>query len=307
MTLHENEIAVDEVVVRSLLREQCPQWAELPLAPAGAGTDNTMYRLGDEFLVRHPRTAEKAASLRKEWRWLPRFAPLLTVPIPEPVYSGSPGSGFPLEWSIYRRIDGSVVGPESVADWATFGSDLAAFVRELHRVDLMGQTRAGDLRNYRGGRLQGGPRNWRVKYVAENFAHCRRLLGSRLDLDALEQMWLEALALPDPSGRQVWLHGDLKPANLLARNGKLHAVIDFGALSVGFPDAEHATLWDVPAPARQAYRNALDIDDLTWTRARAWAPSGAIVGIVYYWRSWPAFAAGREAQLRDILAESGIA
>jgi aminoglycoside phosphotransferase (APT) family kinase protein len=128
-------------------------------------------------------------------------------------------------------------------------------------------------------------------------------VGSQLDLDALEQTWLAALALPEPCGRHVWLHGDLKPANLLVRNGKLHAVIDFGGLSIGFPDAEHMTLWDMPAETRQAYRNALDIDDLTWTRARAWAIAGGVGGIAYYRHRWPAFAAGCQAHLQEILTD----
>lgn len=33
VTLHENEIRVDEAVVRSLLREQRPEWAALPISP----------------------------------------------------------------------------------------------------------------------------------------------------------------------------------------------------------------------------------------------------------------------------------
>jgi hypothetical protein len=51
VTLHEDEIQADEAVVRSLLREQRPEWSALPISPAGAGTDNTMYRLGDRLSV----------------------------------------------------------------------------------------------------------------------------------------------------------------------------------------------------------------------------------------------------------------
>ncbi|WP_369776376.1 hypothetical protein [Streptomyces sp. R33] len=42
VTLHENEIPVDETLVRSLLKAQRPEWAALPLSLAGAGTDNIM-------------------------------------------------------------------------------------------------------------------------------------------------------------------------------------------------------------------------------------------------------------------------
>jgi hypothetical protein len=43
--LHDNEIPVDEAIVRTLLSNQRPEWDDLALARAGAGTDNITYRL----------------------------------------------------------------------------------------------------------------------------------------------------------------------------------------------------------------------------------------------------------------------
>ncbi|MGW3570425.1 aminoglycoside phosphotransferase family protein [Streptomyces sp. NPDC000941] len=299
MTLHQNEVPVDEAVARSLLEAQRPEWADLPLSPAGAGTDNVMYRLGDDLLVRLPRTAENGRSVRKEQKWLPRLAPLLACPIPEPVHAGTPVDAFPLDWSVYRWIDGDEVGPDTVRDWAAFGSDLAAFVRELHSVDLMGATRADGLSWYRGGSLQ--PCD---QWVSKCLEDCHTTAGPELDVETLEQLWRTALAPPDPSGLNVWLHGDLKPTNLLVREGKLHAVIDFGGLSVGFPDAEHATVWDLPPQAREVYWKTLDLNDLTWTRARAWAIAVGVSGISYYWRTYPAFVAECQARLQAILTDA---
>ena len=37
MTLHENEVPIDETVIRSLLEAQCPEWVGLSLSKAGAG------------------------------------------------------------------------------------------------------------------------------------------------------------------------------------------------------------------------------------------------------------------------------
>ncbi|MFG3442889.1 aminoglycoside phosphotransferase family protein [Nonomuraea sp. NPDC047897] len=298
MTLHENEVPIDEVIVSSLLAAQCPQWAGLPLSPAGAGTDNVMYRLGDDLLVRLPRTADNARSVRKEQEWLPRLAPLLPRPVPEPVHAGAPTPAFPLSWSVYRWIDGNEARRDTVQDWAAFGSDLAEFVRELHGIDLMGAARVGDLSWYRGGHLR-ECEGW----VGSCFAACRTRCGAELDVETLERLWNAALALPEPAGAQVWLHGDLKPTNLLVREGELHAVIDFGSLSVGFPDAEHSTVWDLPPQARQAYRNVLNLDELTWARARAWAIAVAVSGISYYWHSYPAFVAECRARLQAILAD----
>ncbi|WP_207915327.1 aminoglycoside phosphotransferase family protein [Micromonospora sp. 15K316] len=297
--LHENEIRVDEDVVRALLKDQRPEWADLPVAFAGAGTDNTMYRLGDELLVRLPRTREKADALRKERAWLPRLAPRLPCRVPEPVHAGEPAATFPVAWAVYRWIDGEVVGPACVTDWATFGRDLAAAVRSLHSTDLMGATRAGELSWYRGGALEPCD-GW----VSRSFADCRGIGDLDLDVATLERMWRDALGLPEPTGRQVWLHGDLRPANLLAYQGRLHAIIDFGGLSVGHPDAEHAPVWDLPAAARAAYWDGTRLDEVTWLRARAWAVAVAVSGISYYWDSYPAFVRECLARLTEILDDA---
>ncbi|OKI26751.1 aminoglycoside phosphotransferase family protein [Streptomyces sp. CB03911] len=300
MTLHENEIRVDEAVVRSLLREQRPEWAGLPVSSAGEGTDNRMYRLGDQLLVRLPRTPDNAEAVRKEQTWLPRLAPHLPCRIPEPVHSGTPSSAFPLAWSVYRWIDGHEAGPGSVTDWSAFGVDLAAVVQSLHAIPLTGATRQGELSWYRGGGLRACDR-----WISGCFDVCRGIQGLDLDIGQLRQLWKGALALPEPSGRQVWLHGDLKPSNLLVQQGRLHAVIDFGGLSVGFPDAEHSPLWDLPPAARQTYWDALSLDDVTWLRARAWAIAVAVSGVSYYWDTYPLFAAECLARLRSILAAAG--
>ncbi|MFD4142579.1 aminoglycoside phosphotransferase family protein [Streptomyces sp. NPDC058572] len=299
MALHENEIPVDESLVRSLLKAQRPEWADLPLSPAGAGTDNTMYRLGDDLLVRLPRTAGNGQAVRKEQEWLPRLAPLLACPIPEPVHAGTPTDAFPLVWSVYRWIDGDEAGPDTVRDWASFGADLAAVVRGLHGIDLMGAARADDLSWYRGGSPQACD-----QWIGTCLEECRTTVGSELDIATLERLWRAGLELPEPSGPHVWLHGDLKPTNLLVREGRLRAVIDFGGLSVGFPDAEHSTVWDLPSQARRAYWDTLNLDEMTWTRARAWAIAVGVSGISYYWHTFPAFVAECRARLQAILTDA---
>lgn len=299
VTVHEGEIVVDEAVVRSLVRQQCPQWGDLLLVRAGAGTDNTTYRLGDGLAVRLPRTAGKAVSLRKEQAWLPHLRPLLPRPVPEPVFAGTPAAGFPLPWAIYRWIDGVEAQVGAVEDWARFGTDLAAFVDVLHHIDLAGVTRAGELEWYRGGSLQSCD-DW----ISACLDDCRGIAGVDLDVETLERLWRDALGLPEPSSPHVWLHGDLKPTNLLVRGGKLHAVVDFGCLSVGFPDAEHSTVWDLPDPARQAYWNRLSLDELTWRRARAWAIAVGASGISYYQTTFPSFVAECQTRLRAILDDT---
>ena len=43
--------------------------------------------------------------------------------------------------------------------------------------------------------------------------------------------------------RNIWVHGDIAVGNLLAKNGKLCGIIDFGMLGVGDPSCDYAIAW----------------------------------------------------------------
>ena len=67
----------------------------------------------------------------------------------------------------------------------------------------------------------------------------------------------------------AWYHGDLLAENLLvADDGRLCAVLDFGTLGVGDPSVDLVAAWEVLDPeSRATFRRAVDVDDATWQRA----------------------------------------
>jgi len=94
--MHSDEVDTDASLVGRLLAAQFPQWADLPIQPVpSAGTDNALYRLGDDLVVRLPHIKWAVEGLDKEHRWLPRLAPLLPVAIPVPLGKGTPAEGYP--------------------------------------------------------------------------------------------------------------------------------------------------------------------------------------------------------------------
>lgn len=44
--------------------------------------------------------------------------------------------------------------------------------------------------------------------------------------------------------KPVWIHGDIAPGNLLVKNGKLCAVIDFGGMAGGDPACDYVIAWN---------------------------------------------------------------
>ena len=100
------------------------------------------------------------------------------------------------------------------------------------------------------------------------------------------------------------MHADLLGENLLVRDGRLSAVLDFGGLAVGDPTVDLAVAWELLDPAaRSTFRTAVGADQDTWSRARGWALALSVMAIPYYWRSLPARAASRLVMLRQVLAD----
>ena len=101
------EIAVTEALARTLLHEQHPDLADLPLTWAGTGWDNALWRVGDQLAARFPVRAIAAPLVEHEQRWLPVLAPRLPVDVPTPVRVGAPSSTYPWAWSVVPWFDGA--------------------------------------------------------------------------------------------------------------------------------------------------------------------------------------------------------
>ena len=131
--------------------------------------------------------------MRTELTWLPRLGPHLPCRVPVPVREGHASSTHPLPWAVYEWIEGEVVSPETVQDWARFGHDLGTAVLSLHATDLAGQTRAGALSWYRGGRLAEVTPD-----VEEALDGCAELVRSgelELDVPRLRRLWHDGVEL----------------------------------------------------------------------------------------------------------------
>ena len=89
------EIHVDVELVEVLLAQQHPNLATLPLRPCEGGFDNYMFRLGESFAVRLPRSAAAARLLANEQRWLITLSDRLPLQIPCRSASASPASVSP--------------------------------------------------------------------------------------------------------------------------------------------------------------------------------------------------------------------
>ena len=261
--MHADELPIDAALVRRLVAAQFPQWAALPLEPVRYfGTDNAIYRLGDELAVRLPRREHNVLG------WLPELAPRLPIAIPQPVAAGEPGEGYALEWAIYRWLPGEPAYETAPDDPRP---ELVALLAAFRAIDPAGGPEPGRHNAFRGAPLAPGDEIVRAK-LAE--------LG--LEREALP-VWEAALAAGEWEGEPVWLHGDLDVRNLLVTEGRLSGVVDFGTLGVGDPAADVMVAWKMLTPAaREGFRRELEIDDATWVRSRGCVLAQAVNALTYY-------------------------
>ena len=288
--MHANEFEIDIALVKGLVSNQFPAWADLPLKPVPSiGTDNALYRLGNDKVVRLPRIDWAVGDVEKECHWLPKIAPFLPVAIPTPIAKGSPTKEYPWPWSIYHWLEGTnpVVG--KIPDPHLLTRDLVGFIQALHKINLPN----GPISS------RGVP--LKQKQDIETQKALKQLDGL-IDVQAAAAIWNDALKAPHWTEPPVWVHGDLSPGNLLLQNGKLSAVIDFGNLGIGDPACDLIIAWNLlPAQMRQAFRAGLGIDEATWQRGRGWALSCALIALPYYKETNPVLATNARYTIEEII------
>jgi aminoglycoside phosphotransferase (APT) family kinase protein len=274
--MHPGELDIDTALVGRLLRRQFSDWAGLPIDPMHPrGTDYALFRLGASLVVRLPRGHADTLRLEKELRWLPRVAPLLPVPAPEPLAVGAPGGGYPLVWAVYGWLEGRPATEDAIGDRGLLARDLAGLLRALRNIDPAGGPPPGEHIAFRGAPLARRDRGARLSIAT---------LADRLDAAAALAVWEEALAAPRWGGAPVWIHGDLDSRNVLVdEHGRLNGVIDFGCLGVGDPACDVTVAWKLlSGESRAAFRAELGVDEATWARSRGWALSQAVIALSYH-------------------------
>jgi aminoglycoside phosphotransferase (APT) family kinase protein len=285
--MHADEVDIDATLVRRLVAGQFPAWADLPVEPvSSSGTDNAMFRLGDDLAVRLPRIANAAADVAAEQIWVPRLAPHLPVAVPAAVGLGEATSDYPFPWTVCRWLPGA----NPTVHQRGLANDLANFVTALRGIDPEGAPKAG----------RGVPLAARDEPTRSAIAASTDLV----DTDAITASWDDVLRIPPRIGPPTWTHADLSPGNLLVRDGRLSAVIDWGAAGVGDPTVDLIVAWNLlGSDDRAAFRAALDVDDDTWLRGRGWALSISIIQLPYYQHTSPALAENSRHVIAEILAD----
>jgi aminoglycoside phosphotransferase (APT) family kinase protein len=244
------EVAVDADLARQLIREQFPEVDPQSIRLLGEGWDNTVWLVDEQWAFRFPRRSMVVPSIENEMAVLPRMAPLLPLPIPNPTFLGRPTPSF--EWPFYgapflpgRELVEAALDDEGLIRLAR---PLAEFLRTLHSIELDAELPVDPV-----GRADMAirvPRTIELLEEVETLGlwrrppHVRELLASAREL-----------LTPPPT---AIVHGDLHLRHLLVgERGEPTAVIDWIDVCHNDPCVDLVLYWSIlPQRGRAEFLDA---------------------------------------------------
>ena len=192
----------------------------------------------DDMAVRLPRIHWAVGQVDKEHRWLPRVRPTSATRYTRSARQGGSRGGLPLALVGLQVARRARMRPLSASRIPPGGDDLAQFIAALQRIDATAGPPPGPTISLRGGRWPCETTQTRDRDRGISARYDRYRCGDR------------GVGSSPPGARMaqlaVWIHGDLQSGNLLAQQGRLSAVIDFGCLGVGDPACDLQVAWNFP-------------------------------------------------------------
>lgn len=255
-------ITVD--LAQKLIAEQFAEFAYLPVTSVKKqGHDNRTYRLGSKMLIRMPTAESYALKVPKENELLPKLAPYLSLSIPKPFKIGTSSKDYPYPFSIYQWLEGVSLNLLILNDreLEQLAIDLAKFLKELQSIQTVE------------GPAPGSHNFWRGDHLSVYDKGAREQLGKFsgiVDADKAINLWEQACKTKWEQA-PVWVHGDIAIGNMLIKNNKLSAIIDFGGTACGDPACDLIIAWTFfNEKVRNIFIQEMALDDKTWLRAKGW-------------------------------------
>jgi aminoglycoside phosphotransferase (APT) family kinase protein len=263
--LWDAEWEVTEPLVRLLLNRQFPQLSALPIQEIGNGWDNTVYRVGDEYVFRFPRRDIAITLLNTEAKILPKLEHYITVPYAKPLFFGKESDDYPAPFLGYTYLPGKF--PIGISDETRMksASKLARFLKNLHAFPVDIAEQAGVLSDQRNLTDIAG-RKEKMLNLLSNLT----LYITQAELNEIAD-YLRGIHLDQAKHRYVLIHGDLHFKNILVDDvGELSGIIDWGDVNLGHPACDLSIVYSfLPPAARAAFYDIYgEVDEETKILAR---------------------------------------
>lgn len=263
-------LVVEPSLVKKLLEKNFPHWKDLNLQEVKhSGTDNIIYRLGNDKIVRFSKHSGVDKYIFEENSILKKINDIeLPLRVPSILGVGLPDKKYPNHWTVQSWVEGDGIKLNKL-DLTKAAVDLASFLNCLRKVDV-----TGIRTTYRGMSLK-----LRSKEVEKALTQVSDLY----DVRTLSKIWEKCLQVKEWEHAPMFYHADLLPGNLLMKNNHLSAVIDFGMAGSGDPSIDLMPAWSLfDRERREIFRQSMRAEKEEWIRAKGWALSVALIIIPYY-------------------------
>ncbi|MHB8245798.1 MAG: phosphotransferase family protein [Acidimicrobiales bacterium] len=125
---------LDEGVVAEIVADQLPFLAGAHVERLGAGWDNELFIVADEWVLRFPKRAERVAWQARERQIVALAREALGALVPVFDHVGDPSRLFPYPFVAYRALPG-VAADHLTEPSAAFAADLGEALGRLHVID----------------------------------------------------------------------------------------------------------------------------------------------------------------------------
>jgi aminoglycoside phosphotransferase (APT) family kinase protein len=255
------EWPLDERIVIGLVAAQFPELAGQRVARLGGGLDHELFSVGEQWILRFPRRADRVPWLRREIDILATVSETLGRMVPRFELIGEPSQAFGYPFVGYRRLPG--VGADQRPVGANLASEIGALLTAVHRVDPR--------------RIPPTPAGWEDEpwlelrtALAAAAPAVDRVLGP--SLRGLAAPYLAGLVpVPAQQGQRRFIHNDICPEHVLVDQdlGSLTGLIDFTDAMVGDPVLDFVGLigiggYDFIARVVACY--GLPVDEAFWSK-----------------------------------------
>lgn len=271
MTETASSIPLDPQAAEQLIQRQFPELAGRAICHQPTrGTDNHIFRIGDDLCARFPKVPWAVRTARRETGALPHFAGA-PLPVPQVYGIGTPSEIYPHTWSVLTWLPGAPLEDNALRDPQEAARQLAYFYAFLRSVPPDEAFQFGADNNWRGAPL--------AARTPQFEAALARL--PNVDTGWAARLWSQALGVATNSA-PVWLHGDVHPGNVLVTDGRISGIIDWGLCGVGDAACDLLSAWAMFDPAaREVFRQSMGISEAQWLRGAGWALSMAVIYLPY--------------------------
>ena len=212
--------------VAALIAEQTPDFAHVEIGERFDGWDCAMFRLGDDFAARLPRTQLAVQFLQAEMHWVPQLSAGWDFPAPRFVAHGVPGHGFPWPWAVVTWV------PGQMADVFPLRADAGVAVgRALAQVHTPAPEDAPFNIEQS---IPMADRDLKVRERVASLSRGTGPSGEVLNVARALELWDIALAAKEHI-EWVWSHADLHGANVLSNDGAFGGIVDWGSMAMCDP------------------------------------------------------------------------